>query len=37
VSHCGDGYVWNMSVKCNGSAVNFNVCFGFMLFWQPDM
>jgi hypothetical protein len=23
-------------LKCNGGAVNLNVHFGFMLFWQPD-
>jgi hypothetical protein len=37
VSHFVDGYVWHVSVKCDGCSVNLAVYFGFILLWQPNM
>jgi hypothetical protein len=36
LSHFVDGYVWQVSVKCNSHAVNLDVYFGLILLWQPD-
>jgi hypothetical protein len=34
--HIDHSYVWHVSVKCNGHAVNLDVYFGLILLWQPD-
>jgi hypothetical protein len=37
MSHFGDGYVWHVTVKCTGLAVNLDVHLVFVLLWQHHM